>query len=104
MQITVRLVEDSEEGVRRKFIEEIEQCQSWDAYAIFEHIDVLLFVEGKLFIDGVEEGYDISVVIPHKKVAHRLHPVVTPHCVTASIVSIGYMFVLESTVERFLRR
>ena len=28
MQIAVRLVEDSEEGVRRKFIEEIEQCQS----------------------------------------------------------------------------
>ena len=61
MQIAVRLVEDSEEGVRRKFVEEIEQCQSRDAYTVFEHIDVLLFVEGKLFIDGVEEGYDVSV-------------------------------------------
>ena len=104
MQIAVRLVEDSEEGVRRKFDEEIGQCQSRDAYAIFEHIDVLLFVEGKLFIDCVEEGYDVSVVIPHEKVAHRLHPVVTPHCVTASVVSVGYIFVLESTVECFLRR
>ena len=75
MQIDVRLVEDSEEGVRRKFVEEIEQCQSRDAYAIFEHIDVLLFVEDKLFIDSVEEGYDISVIIPHEKVMHRLHPV-----------------------------
>ena len=56
MQIAVRLVEDSEEGVRRKFVEEIEQCQSRDAYTVFEHIDVLLFVEGKLFIDGIEEG------------------------------------------------
>ena len=81
-----------------------EQCQSWDAYAIFEHIDVLLFVEGKLFIDGVEEWYDVSVVIRHEKVAHRLHPVVTPHCVAASVVSVGYIFVLESTVECFLRR
>ena len=104
MHIAVRLVEDSEEGVRRKFIEEIEQCQSRDAYAIFEHIDVLLFVEGKLFMDGVEEGYDISVVIPHEKVAHRLHPIVTPCHLTQSIVSIGYMFVLESTVKCFLRR
>ena len=69
VQIAVRLVEDSDEGVRRKFVEEIEQCQSRDAYAIFEHIDVLLFVEDKLFIDGVEEGYAISVVIPHEKVA-----------------------------------
>ena len=91
MQIAVRLVEDSEEGVRRKFIEDIEQCQSRDAYAIFEHIDVLLFVEGKLFIEGVEEGYDISVVIPHEKVVHRLHPIVTPCHLTASVVSIGYI-------------
>ena len=104
MQIAVLLVEDSEKGVRRKFIEEIEQCQSRDDYAIFEHIDVLLFVEGKLFIDGVEEGYDISVVIPHEKVAHRLHSIVTPCHLAASIVSIGYMFVIESTVERLLRR
>ena len=28
VQIAVRLVEDGEEGVRRKFVEEIEQCQS----------------------------------------------------------------------------
>ena len=69
-----------------------------------EHIDVLLFVEGKLFIDGVEEGYDVSIVIPHEKVMHCLHPVVTPHCLTASVVLVGYAFVLESTVERFLRR
>ena len=75
-----------------------------DAYAFFEHIDVLLFVEGKLFIDGVDEGYDISVVIPHEKVAHRLHSIVTPRHLKASIVSIGYTFVLESTLERFLRR
>ena len=104
MQIAVRLVEDSEEGVRRKFVEEIEQCQSRDAYTIYEHIDVLLFVEGKLFIDGIEEGYDVSVVISHEKVMHRLQPVVTPHCLTASVVLVGYAFVLESTVERFLRR
>ena len=62
MQIAVRLVEDSEEGVRRKFVEEIEQCQSRDAYAIFEHIDVLLFVEGKLFVDGFEKGFGVAVV------------------------------------------
>ena len=68
-----------------KFVEEIEQCQSRDAYTVFEHIDVLLFVEGKLFIDGFEEGYDVSVVIAHEKVMHRLHPVVTPHCLTASV-------------------
>ena len=61
VQIAVRLVEDSEEGVRRKFVEEIEQCQSRNAYTIFEHIDVLLFVEGKLFVDGYEKGYDVAV-------------------------------------------
>ena len=104
MQIAVRLVEDSEEGVRRKFVKEVEQCQSRDAYAIFEHIDVLLFVEGKLFVYGFEKGHDVAVVIPHKKVTHQIHTIVTPHCMTASIVIVGYIFVLESTVERFMRR
>ena len=102
LQMAVRLVEDSEEGCLLKFVEEIEQCQSRDAYAIFEHIDVLLFVEGKLFVDGVEKGYDVSFVIPHNKVTHRLHTIFTPHCLRASIDIDGYIFVLESTVERFL--
>ena len=104
MQIAIRLVEDSEEGVRRKSVEEVEQCQSRDAYAIFEHIDVLLFVEGKLFVDGFEKRYDVAVVIPHEKVTHRLHTIVTPHCLTTSVVIVGYIFVLESNVERFFWR
>ena len=104
VQIAVRLVEDSEECVRRKFVKEVEQCQSRDAYAIFEHIDVLLFVEGKLVVYGFEKGHDVAVVIPHEKVTHRLHTIVTPHSLTARVVIVGYIFVLESTGERFLRR
>ena len=41
MQIAVRPVEDGEVGLRRKIFEEIEQCQSENVYAIFEHIDVV---------------------------------------------------------------
>ena len=62
MKIAVRLVEGSE-GVRRKFVEDIEQCQSRDAHAIFEHIDVLLFVEGKLFVNDFEKGFDIAEIL-----------------------------------------
>ena len=103
VQIDVRLVERGEVGIRRKFIEEIEQCQFRNAYAVFEHIDVLLLVEGELFVDGLEEGYDIAVIIPHEKVAHRLHANIAPRRLTESIVLDGYAFVLESTVERVLR-
>ena len=103
VQIAVRLVEHGEESVRRKIVEEIEQCQSGNAYAIFEHIDVLLLVEGELFVDSLEERFDVAVVIPHEKIMHRFHSIITPHCVTASIVLVGYTFVLESTVECFLR-
>ena len=81
-----------------------EGTMSRDAYVIFVHIDVLLFVEGKLFIYGFEEGYDISVVIPHENVTHRLHPIATPQCVTESVVSIGYIYIIEATVEPFLGR
>ena len=101
VQIAVRLVEDSE-GVRRKFVEVIEQWQSRDAYDIFEHIDVLLFVEGELFVDGFEKRYKVAVVISHEKVTHRLHTIVTPHCLTESVVIVGYTFVLESTVGSVL--
>ena len=104
MQIAVRLVEDSEEDVRRKFVEETEQYQSRDAYAIFEHIDVMLSVEGKLFVEGFEKRYDVAVVISHERVTHRLHTIVTPYCLTTSVVIVGYIFVLESTVERFFWR
>ena len=103
-QIAVRLVEHGEVGLRRKIVEEIEQCQSRNAYAIFEHIDVLLLVEGELFVDSLEEGYDMAVIIPHEKVAHRLHSIIAPRHPTQSVVLVGYAFVLESTVERFLWR
>ena len=104
VQIAVRLVEHSEVGLRRKIVEEIEQCPARNAYAVFEHIDVMLLVEGELFINGLEEGYDIAVIIPHEKVAHRLHSIIAPRHLTQSVVLVGYAFVLESTVERFLWR
>ena len=56
VQIVVRLVEDGDVGLRRKIVEEIEQCQPGNAYAIYEHIDVMLLVEGELFVDSLEEG------------------------------------------------
>ena len=104
MQIAVRPVEDGEVGLRRKIFEEIEQCQSGNAYAIFEHIDVMLLVEGELFVDSLEEGNDIAVVIPHEKGAHRLHSIIAPCHLTQSVILVGYAFVLESTLERFLWR
>ena len=64
----------------------------------------MLLVEGELFVDSLEEGYDIAVVIPHEKVAHRLHSIIAARHLTQSIVLVGYASVLESTVERFLWR
>ena len=58
VQIAVRLVEHGEVGLRRKIVEEIEQCQARNACAVFEHIDGLLLVEGELFVNGLEEGYE----------------------------------------------
>ena len=102
VQIAVRLVENGEVGLRRNIGEEIEQCQSGNAYAIFEQIDVMLLVEGELFVDGLEERYDIAVVIPHEKVTHRLHSIIAPRHLTSSVVLVGYAFVHEFTVESFL--
>ena len=82
VQIAVRLVEDSEVGLRRKIVDEIEQCPSGKAYAIFEHIDIMLFVEGEPFDDSLEERYEIAVVIPHEIVTHRLHSIIAPRHLT----------------------
>ena len=64
----------------------------------------MLLVEGELCVDSMEERYDIAVVIPHEKVAHRLHSIIASRHLTQSVVLIGYAFVLESTVERFFWR
>ena len=61
----------------------------------------MLLVEGELFVNSLEEGYDIAVVIPHDKVARRLHSIVAPRHLTQSVVLVGYALVLESIVERF---
>ena len=63
---------------------------------------MLLLVEGKLFVDGFEEGYDIMVVVPDEKVAHRGHSVVMPHSLATSLVFVRYAFIFEPTVERCL--
>ena len=82
MQTAVRLVEDDEVGIGRKIVEEIEQCQSGNAYTIFEHIDVMLLVEGELFVDILEERCDIAVVIPYENVTHRPHVIIAPRNLT----------------------
>ena len=69
---------------------------------VFEHIDTLLLVEGELFVDGFEEGHDVTVVVPDEKVAQRGHSVVVSDGLAASVVFVGYAFIFEPTVERGL--
>ena len=64
---------------------------------------MLLFVEGELFVDGFEKGYDVTVVVPDEKLAQRGHSVVMPDGLAASVVFVGYAFIFEPTVERGLR-
>ena len=59
---------------------------------------MLLLVEGELFVDGCEEGYDVTVVVPDEKVAQRGHSVVVPDGLAASVVFVGYAFMFEQTV------
>ena len=63
---------------------------------------MLLLVEGELFVDGIEEGYDVTVVVPDEKFAQRDHSVVVPDGLTACVVFVGYAFIVEPTVERRL--
>ena len=82
----------------------MEQREAGNAYSIFEHVDVLMFVEAGLFCDGFEEGRHVTVVIPHEKVAHRLHLVVVPDGLAASVIGIRYSLVLQLTKEGRLWR
>ena len=82
----------------------MEQREAGNAYSVLEHIDVMLLVEGELFVDSLEEGYDIAIVIPHEKVAHRLHLVVVPDGLAASVIGIRYSLVLQLTKEGRLWR
>ena len=70
---------------------------------MFEHINMLLLVEGALFVYGFEEENDVTVVVPDEKVTQRGHSVVVPDGLAACVVFVGYAFIFESTVERRLR-
>ena len=93
VQVAVRPVEDGEVDIRRKVVEQVEQCQTRNAYPVFEHIDMLLLVEGELFVDGSEEGYDVTFVVPDETLAQRGHYVVMPDGLAASLVFVGYAFI-----------
>ena len=72
--------------------------------AVLEHVNITVAVESELFVDSLEEGYDIAIVIPHEKVAHRLHLVVVPDGLAASVIGIRYPLVLQLTKEGRLWR
>ena len=46
MQILVSLIEDDKERIRWKVVEQIYQRQTRNTNSVFEHIDVLLLIEG----------------------------------------------------------
>ena len=56
-------------------------------------IPSLPLVEGKLFVDGLEEGHDVTVVLPDEKFAQRDHSVVVPDGLAACVVFVGYAFI-----------
>ena len=103
-QVAVGSVEDGEVGVRWKVVEEIQQCQTRNAYAIFEHIDVLAAVESGLFCNGFDERRHVSVVVPDEKVPHRRNSFVAPHRLTASVIVVRYSLVLQLAEEDRLWR
>ena len=82
MQILVSLIEDGKERICWKVVEQIEQCQTRNANSVFEHIDVLLLIEGKPFIESFKEGNNVAVIVPNEKIAHRRHSVVAPRFLT----------------------
>ena len=102
VQIAVCLIEGDEVCVGWEAVEEVEQRQPRDAYTVFKYIDVLVVVECGLFVYGFDNGFDVAVVISYEVVAHRCHFFIAPHRLATSVVLVGYAFVLESTVERFL--
>ena len=54
---------------------------------------MLLLVEGELFVDGFEEGHDVTVVVPAEKFAQSGHSVVMPDGLAPSVVFVGYAFI-----------
>ena len=104
MQVAVGSVKDGEVGVRWKVVEEIQQCQTRNAYAIFEPIDGLAAVESGLFCNGSDERRHVSVVVPDEKVPHRHNSFVAPRRLTASVIVVRYSLVLQLAEEDRLWR
>ena len=73
VQVAVCLIEGDEVCVGWEAIEEIQQRQPRDAYTGFKYIDVLVVVEGGLFVDCLEKGRHVTVIVPYEVLAQRLH-------------------------------
>ena len=104
VQIAVCLIEGDEVCVGWETVEEIQQRQPRDAYTVFKYIDVLVVVEGGLFVDCLEKERHVTVIVPYEVLAQRLHFVIAPHRLATSVVLIGDAFVREATEEGRLRR
>ena len=98
VQIAVCLIEGDEVCVGWETVEEIQQRQL-DAYTVFKYIDVLVVVEGGLFVDCLEKWRHVTVIVPYEVLAQRLHFVIAPHRLATSVVLIGDAFVREATEE-----
>ena len=104
MQVAVGSVEVDEVCVGWEVVEEIQQRQPRDAYTVFKYIDVLVVVEGGLFVDCLEKGRHVTVIVPYELLAQRLHFVRAPHRLTSCVVLVRDAFVREATEEGRLRR
>ena len=104
VQIAVCLIEGDEVCVWWETVEEIQQRQPRDAYTVFKYIDVLVVVECGLFVDCLEKGRHVTVIVPDEIVPHRRHSIVAPHRLTASVIGVRYSLVLQLTEEGRLGR
>ena len=90
-------------GLLWKVVEQIEQGQTRYTDTLLEHFYATLLVEGKLYVDGLQKGNHVPIVVPDEKVSQSCHGIVAPGLLTTGVILVRNTFVLQSTEEGLFR-
>ena len=95
IQIFIILVEDRKVGLLCKVVEQVEQGQTRYADALFEHVYATLLIEGTIYVDGLQKGNQVPIVVPDEKASQCRHAVLVPGFLTTGVTLIGNALVLQ---------
>ena len=103
IQIFILLVEKRKVDLLLKITEQVEQGRIRYVDAFLEHVYVTFLVEGKLYVNSLQKGNHIPIVVPDEKVSQSRRTFLKPRLLATGVILVENTLVLQSTEEGLFR-